>query len=111
MGRAADRIARDSRDFHIEEDFGMRAVSSFLPKVLVLGIAIVVCAGLCLIDGSAGASDKTPSPGKTLTLEIGDEELQRRRREWKTPEPKIKEGYLSRYAKMVTSASTGAVCI
>ncbi len=47
----------------------MRAVSSFLPKVLVLGIAIVVCAGLSLIDGSAGASDKTPSPGKTLTVE------------------------------------------
>jgi dihydroxy-acid dehydratase len=49
-------------------------------------------------------------PAKRLTLEIGDEELQRRRREWKAPEPKIKEGYLSRYAKMVTSASTGAVC-
>ncbi len=49
-------------------------------------------------------------PAKKLTLEIGDEELQRRRREWKAPEPKIKEGYLSRYAKMVTSASTGAVC-
>lgn len=49
-------------------------------------------------------------PAKKLTLEIGDEELTRRRREWVAPEPKIKEGYLSRYAKMVTSASTGAVC-
>ena len=45
----------------------MRAVSSSLPKVLVLGIVIVVCAGLCLVDGSAGASEK--SPGKPLTLE------------------------------------------
>ena len=49
-------------------------------------------------------------PAKKLTLEIGDEELNRRKREWVAPEPKIKEGYLSRYAKMVTSASTGAVC-
>jgi dihydroxy-acid dehydratase len=49
-------------------------------------------------------------PSKKLTLEISDEELERRRCEWKAPEPKIKEGYLSRYAKMVTSASTGAVC-
>jgi dihydroxy-acid dehydratase len=49
-------------------------------------------------------------PSKKLTLEVSDEELERRRRVWKAPEPKIKEGYLSRYAKMVTSASTGAVC-
>jgi dihydroxy-acid dehydratase len=49
-------------------------------------------------------------PAKKLTLEIGDEELNRRKGEWVAPEPKIKEGYLSRYAKMVTSASTGAVC-
>ncbi len=49
-------------------------------------------------------------PAKKLTLGVSDEELNRRRRDWKAPEPRIKEGYLSRYAKMVTSASTGAVC-
>jgi dihydroxy-acid dehydratase len=58
-------------------------------------------------DGDVIAID---IPAKKLTLEISDEELQRRSRAWKAPEPKIAEGYLFRYAKMVTSASTGAVC-
>jgi dihydroxy-acid dehydratase len=30
-------------------------------------------------------------------------------RAWKAPEPKITKGYLARYAKMVSSASTGAI--
>jgi dihydroxy-acid dehydratase len=30
-------------------------------------------------------------------------------KEWKAPEPKITKGYLGRYAKLVTSASTGAI--
>jgi len=48
-------------------------------------------------------------PNKKLEVELSDEELARRRAEWKAPEPKIKSGYLVRYAKMVKSASTGAV--
>ena len=48
-------------------------------------------------------------PNGKLELEVSDEELERRRKEWKTPEPKITKGYLGRYAKLVTSASTGAV--
>ncbi len=48
-------------------------------------------------------------PAGKLDVEISDEELQRRRQEWVMPEPKIKHGYLGRYASMVTSASTGAV--
>ena len=45
----------------------------------------------------------------TITLKVSDEELTRRKTDWKVPEPKIKGGYLARYARMVTSASTGAV--
>ncbi|MEG6572349.1 dihydroxy-acid dehydratase [[Clostridium] cellulosi] len=45
----------------------------------------------------------------TLTLEVSDEELERRKAEWKCPPPKVNTGYLARYAKMVTSASEGAV--
>ena len=45
----------------------------------------------------------------TITLEVSDEELKVRKEQWVKPEPKIKTGYLSRYAKLVTSASTGAV--
>jgi dihydroxy-acid dehydratase len=46
---------------------------------------------------------------KTIDLHIGVAEMKRRKTAWKRPEPKIKEGYMARYAKMVTSASTGAV--
>ena len=48
-------------------------------------------------------------PNRKLELEVSDEELAKRRAAWKKPEPKIKTGYLSRYAKLTTSASTGAV--
>jgi len=48
-------------------------------------------------------------PNRQLTLAVGPEELARRRALWKPPEPKVKHGYLYRYAKMVTSANTGAV--
>ncbi|NLI89962.1 MAG: dihydroxy-acid dehydratase [Epulopiscium sp.] len=45
----------------------------------------------------------------TITLEVDKEELEARKANWVKPEPKIKTGYLSRYAKLVTSANTGAV--
>ena len=48
-------------------------------------------------------------PNRKLELEVSDEELAKRRANWKKPEPKIKTGYLARYAKMTSSASTGAV--
>ena len=48
-------------------------------------------------------------PNHTITLEVSDEELQRRRAKWVCPEPRIKTGYLARYAKMVSSAAQGAV--
>ena len=48
-------------------------------------------------------------PNRRLALEVSDEELAKRKVNWKKPEPKIKTGYLSRYAKLTTSASTGAV--
>ena len=48
-------------------------------------------------------------PARKLELLVSDEELEKRRAAWKQPEPKIKTGYLSRYARLTTSASTGAV--
>jgi dihydroxy-acid dehydratase len=44
-----------------------------------------------------------------LNIGVSDEEMKRRSNGWKAPEPKIKKGYLARYAKLVSSASTGAV--
>jgi len=46
---------------------------------------------------------------RTITLEVSDVELDRRRSEWKGFEPKIKRGYLARYSAMVTNASQGGV--
>lgn len=46
---------------------------------------------------------------RTLTLMISDEEMERRKANWKGFEPKVKTGYLARYSKLVTSASTGGV--
>ncbi|MCC6728266.1 MAG: dihydroxy-acid dehydratase [Chthonomonadales bacterium] len=48
-------------------------------------------------------------PGRSLALLVDDEEMARRRAAWVKPAPKIRSGWLGRYASMVTSASTGAV--
>lgn len=46
---------------------------------------------------------------KKIELKVDSEEIQRRRKKYVKPSPKIKTGYLSRYAKLVTSANTGAI--
>jgi dihydroxy-acid dehydratase len=46
---------------------------------------------------------------KTMDLHVSKAEMDKRKKSWNRPEPKIKEGYMARYAKMVTSAASGAV--
>lgn len=48
-------------------------------------------------------------PRKKLELLVDKKEVEKRFKKWTHPDYKIKEGYLYRYAKQVTSASTGAV--
>lgn len=48
-------------------------------------------------------------PGRKLEFQISPEELDKRRNAWIKPAPKVTTGYLARYAKLVTSANTGAV--
>jgi dihydroxy-acid dehydratase len=48
-------------------------------------------------------------PKKKLILLVSEEEIKKRKKNWKPPKPKIKFGYAARYAQMVTSAGTGAV--
>ena len=62
-------------------------------------IALVEEGDIISIDINAGK----------LELEVSDEELEGRRKRLKPVEPKVTEGYLARYAKLVSSASTGAV--
>lgn len=44
-----------------------------------------------------------------INLNVSDEVLAERKKKWSQPDLKVKEGYLYRYARMVTSASKGAV--
>jgi dihydroxy-acid dehydratase len=48
-------------------------------------------------------------PSRKLELLVDEETLKQRQAAWQRPEPKIKSGWLSRYAKVVTSAYTGAI--
>ncbi|MFO8240697.1 MAG: dihydroxy-acid dehydratase, partial [Dissulfuribacterales bacterium] len=48
-------------------------------------------------------------PARRLSLQISEEELNRRRSIWKPMEPRITQGYLARYARQVSSASKGAI--
>lgn len=44
-----------------------------------------------------------------IHLEVSDEVLAERKAKWVCPEPKVKDGYLARYAKLVSSAYKGAI--
>jgi dihydroxy-acid dehydratase len=59
-----------------------------------------------LRDGDIIAID---IPQRKLEVKLSPEELKRRREAWVKPEPKVTTGYLARYARLVTSANTGAV--
>jgi len=49
-------------------------------------------------------------PNRSLELLVDEKILAQRRSQWSPPAPKIKTGWLARYAKVVTSANTGAIC-
>ncbi len=48
-------------------------------------------------------------PNRTLNVELADEELLRRRTHWKPLKPKVQNGFMQLYAKIVHSADEGAV--
>ena len=48
-------------------------------------------------------------PENTIDVKLSEEELSSRKEKWAPKEPKVKTGYLARYASMVTSADRGAV--
>ena len=45
----------------------------------------------------------------SLNVKVSDEEMAKRKAEWKPREPKVTTGYLARYASMVTSGNRGAI--
>lgn len=46
---------------------------------------------------------------RSITVSINSEEFDERKKSFILPEPKVKTGYLARYAKLVTSANTGGI--
>ena len=62
-------------------------------------IALVRDGDMITIDASAN----------TIDVELSEQEISRRRSEWKEPEPKHKKGILYKYSRTVSSASEGCV--
>jgi dihydroxy-acid dehydratase len=48
-------------------------------------------------------------PGRVLNLKVSKEELDKRKKAWKPPAPRVTKGYLARYQKQVGSADKGAI--
>jgi dihydroxy-acid dehydratase len=48
---------------------------------------------------------------RKLDLKVSDVELEKRRREWKRPPPRVTKGYLARYSAAATSAAEGAIIL
>lgn len=76
------------------------AIGHVSPEAAVGGPIAMVC------DGDIISID---IPANKIELKISDEEMKKRTLEWKPREPKIKTGYLARYASLVTSGNRGAV--
>ncbi|KAM5354005.1 hypothetical protein ACJ41O_000655 [Fusarium nematophilum] len=75
-------------------------VGHVVPEAMVGGpIALVKNGDVVTIDAVRNRID----------VDITDEEMERRRSEWRAPEPRVKRGVLAKYAKLVGDASHGAV--
>lgn len=76
------------------------AIGHIAPEAAVGGpIGLVEAGDLIAID----------IPSRRIDLKVDATELERRREQWTPPEPKVTKGYLARYAKLVQSASLGAI--
>lgn len=56
-----------------------------------------------------GDKIKIDIPGRRLDVRLTDEDIRKRLKSWKQPPPKIRKGYLARYARFVSSAGEGAI--
>ena len=74
--------------------------------------------GHCSPEAAVGGPSALVEEGDMITLdinnykihlEVSDEVLAERKAKWVCPEPKVKDGYLARYAKLVSSADKGAI--
>ena len=77
-----------------------------------------LCIGHIAPEAAAGGFIAAVRDGDTIEIDIekrllqvvlSDEEIAARMADWKTPEPRYKAGVFAKYAKLVTSASEGAI--
>jgi dihydroxy-acid dehydratase len=57
----------------------------------------------------SGDTIRIDIPGRTIQLAVPEKELDARRTAWTAPPPRVRRGILGRYARLVHSASTGAI--
>ena len=79
--------------------YGM-VVGHVAPEAAVGGVIAMV---------NEGDSVTIDAHQRLLQLNVNDGELARRRAEWRPPEPRYTQGVLAKYAKLVSTASKGAV--
>jgi len=76
------------------------AIGHVSPEAMQKGPIAIVCEGdIVSID----------IPNKTITLKVDKKEIENRLAKWEKPAPKITNGYMARYARMVSSADKGAI--
>lgn len=76
------------------------AIGHVSPEAAAGGVIALICEGdKIAININLG----------TIEVLVDEEELSKRKAQWVMPEPKVKEGWLSRYARYVTSADEGAI--
>ncbi|HEY7659231.1 MAG TPA: dihydroxy-acid dehydratase, partial [Actinomycetota bacterium] len=76
------------------------SVGHVAPEAFVGGAIALVREGDTIVIDAAN---------RRIDLEVGEDELARRRSEWHAPEPRYASGALAKYARLVGSASGGAV--
>ena len=64
---------------------------------------------LILLLTAAPHAALAEGPGDDADAQADPEELERRRARWTAPEPRYRSGVMAKYARLVSSASTGAV--
>ena len=88
---------------------GLAAAPAFAQAPTEVSFYYPVAVGGPIALAKEGDRIRIDIPAYSLELLVSDEELAERRKEWKPRTPKITEGYLARYAALVTSGNKGAV--
>ncbi|RLI10702.1 dihydroxy-acid dehydratase [Candidatus Bathyarchaeota archaeon] len=98
--------------------YGLDEVVALITDGRFSGATRGPCIGHVSPEAAAGGPIALVEDGDTIVidiqarridLQVPEKELQRRRESWNPPEPRVKRGYLARYAAMVTSADKGAI--